>query len=569
RYDVNISYDLNGNITHLGRTGEIITKTKSGRDSPPSKTTGYELIDDLTYTYNGNQLKTVSDAIGEIETQLNNDFRDVVTKIDPNFHEYYYDANGNMTKDLNKGINLVTYNHLNQPTVVDFGTKRTEYTYTATGVKLQTKIYVEGKWQNTTDYAGAYVYENDKLSFINIPGGRIIAQSNEYQYNLTDHLGNVRVTFTEKEGKATIIQEDHYYPFGMRMNGMHVTNTDLINKYLYNGKELQDQTNLYDYGYRQMDPQLGRWHVVDALAEYTISSSPYAYVSNNPIFFNDPTGLLQNPGFNSSVWDMIEYAWLNSGNGETNWSGNELMTATRGGGGGSLSIKGPKGNFGAYRRGWNSHGSFLHGFRAFFSWMFSGVSWKSGGYVEKGTNTITFNMQLGVVNSVNAAEAEISTWLGLIKDQTEKSFRGYDRSKRTYYRTRVSYNREADVDPDNDYFIQFVSRVTKVEDGILQKKSARGIVHEIGNTRNNRIQILAPGYEDPDCLYCEATIETIGQTGAHELGHTYGLRHQAFEDPLNKISITNNNLMYVRGNRGSYINLMQLIEMVKYGIPIN
>lgn len=42
--------------------------------------------------------------------------------------------------------------------------------------------------------------------------------------------------------------------------------------------------------------------------------------------------------------------------------------------GGSLSIKGPKGNFGAYRRGWNSHGSFLHGFRAFFSWMFSGVS---------------------------------------------------------------------------------------------------------------------------------------------------------------------------------------------------
>ena len=79
----------------------------------------------------------------------------------------------------------------------------------------------------------------------------------------------------------------------MRMNGQHYTIPDinLINKYLYNSKELQDQTNYYDYGFRQMDPQLGRWHVVDALAEKYLSSSPYAYVENDPINHRDFMGL--------------------------------------------------------------------------------------------------------------------------------------------------------------------------------------------------------------------------------------------------------------------------------------
>ena len=73
-YDVNINYDLNGNITHLDRRGKVITKTKA--PGPPHTVDSYQLIDDLTYTYNGNRLTKVNDLIGEINTQLNNDFRD-------------------------------------------------------------------------------------------------------------------------------------------------------------------------------------------------------------------------------------------------------------------------------------------------------------------------------------------------------------------------------------------------------------------------------------------------------------------------------------------------------------
>ena len=78
----------------------------------------------------------------------------------------------------------------------------------------------------------------------------------------------------------------------MRMSGAHFDdNTSLVNKYLYNGKEIQNQTGMLDYGFRQLDVQLGRWHVVDALAENHFDTSPYAYVKNNPINYIDVLGL--------------------------------------------------------------------------------------------------------------------------------------------------------------------------------------------------------------------------------------------------------------------------------------
>ncbi len=333
RYDVDIQYDLNGNITRLERKGQIISFVKS-INGKPIKAIQYDYIDKLTYTYEGNRLTNVQDAAGEVNTQLNNDFHNLTIRAD----EYEYDANGNMTEDCNKGIDNITYNLLNQPVEINLGTRKTLYTYTATGMKLQTRTYENGNLKNTSEYSGAFVYENNKLTYINIPGGRIVAQTNDYQYHLTDHLGNVRVTFGKaKNGNTEIIQEDHYYPFGMRMNGLYCENTNLLNKYLYNGKEQQEQTLYYDYGFRQYDAQLGRWHVVDAMAEYYFSESPYAYVQNNPINYRDYWGLLKNPGgvFSDDVWAMIDWVWNQAktiDDGTVTYSGEEAAQGAHVGG---------------------------------------------------------------------------------------------------------------------------------------------------------------------------------------------------------------------------------------------
>jgi len=68
-----------------------------------------------------------------------------------------------------------------------------------------------------------------------------------------------------------------------------------MSPYLYNGKELDEETGLYYYGARFYDAQLGRFHTDDPLAKKYYSWSSYNYTMNNPIKFVDPDGTVVNP----------------------------------------------------------------------------------------------------------------------------------------------------------------------------------------------------------------------------------------------------------------------------------
>ena len=204
--------------------------------------------------------------------------------------EYAYDANGNLTKDLNRNIVDIQYNCLNLPSKVTFGDGNTiSYVYAADGTKLRT-THVIGNDTTVTDYCGNVVYENKVPKYLLTGEGYVTLADNVYHYYVKDHQGNIRVV-VDQDGKVEEV--NHYYPFG----GIFAASGN-AQPYKYNGKELDTKNglNLYDYGARHYDPALGRFTTMDPMAEKYYPMSPYAYCGDNPIKFIDRNGMDFGPG---------------------------------------------------------------------------------------------------------------------------------------------------------------------------------------------------------------------------------------------------------------------------------
>ena len=136
-------------------------------------------------------------------------------------------------------------------------------------------------------YEGACVYRGDgSLDYILHPEGvvRATGQGLSHECFLKDHLGNTRVVFN---GNGAVLQATDYYAFGLEHTPKAKENE---NRYLYNGKELQDETfaggvrlGWYDYGARFYDPMIGRFTNVDPMAEKFYAWSSHSYGQDNPV----------------------------------------------------------------------------------------------------------------------------------------------------------------------------------------------------------------------------------------------------------------------------------------------
>jgi RHS repeat-associated protein len=256
-----LAYDYNGNIKRLIRTNSAAVN-----------------VADYTYNYSGNKLSNINGGIA-----------------------YGYDTNGNTTTDGLRSV-TITYNILNLPKTVIKGSENITYIYSAAGEKLAKKM----KDNTYQYYAGNMVYKNDKsLNYLLFDEGLVTKTSTvySYEYHLKDHLGNTRVTFQPNGSTTTTTQVAEYYPFGSSYLPVSPAGN---NKYLYNGKEKQDDVlsgtalDWYDYGARFYDPAIGRWHTVDPMAEVSRRWSPYSYCYNNPIRFIDPDGMFAGDFYNTN-----------------------------------------------------------------------------------------------------------------------------------------------------------------------------------------------------------------------------------------------------------------------------
>ena len=287
RFSENVTaYDKNGNIKTLQRYGQTAAS-------------GYGLIDNLTFTLAGNLLNRVDDAAAASAYGGGFEFKDGVKQA----NEYTYDSNGNLTKDLNKGISTITYNVLNLPNMVTFSDGSTiAYTYGADGTKLKT-VHKTGSTTTTTDYCGNVVYENGVQKLLLTDEGYVTLSDGKYHYYLKDHQGNNRVVINQS---GTVEEANHYYPFG----GVFASSGN-VQPYKYNGKEYDGKKGLnwYDYGARHYDAALGRFTTNDRFSEKYHSLSPYQYGANNPVNTIDINGdslLIVTPAAIEAIYNGLQ-----------------------------------------------------------------------------------------------------------------------------------------------------------------------------------------------------------------------------------------------------------------------
>ncbi|OCA68975.1 hypothetical protein BBI01_17320 [Chryseobacterium artocarpi] len=281
-YDESLEYDLNGNITALARN------TKNNNNLATE-------IDALNYTYSGNRLISVRD------TKQN------AAGYPGGQNPISYDSNGNMTDHLDKGIDAIKYNFLDLPSIVTKNGNKSpfgsisSYLYSADGTKLKKGYsYYQRDWmgntslkQSVTEYLNGFQYVLDglrltcidcpppspDLQFVPTSEGYFDFVKNKYIYNYTDHLGNIRLSYFYNGSGLEVLEENNYYPFGLKHEGYNNLAKNSKYNYKYQGQELQE-TGWYSFKWRNYMPDLGRFFNVDPLSEVYAYQSHYNFSEN-------------------------------------------------------------------------------------------------------------------------------------------------------------------------------------------------------------------------------------------------------------------------------------------------
>ena len=316
-YSCEYAYDLNGNITSLTRNGVAMSV-----QAFDFKCWNFGMIDDAKFEYDGNQLIRAYDDCESLTYAAAMDFKARTAKS----NQYSWDANGNMTSDMNRNITKITYNFLNLPYEIHFADGHiNRYTYTSDGRKLRVEYMIsntgvidardygefsssplpsrvnevpnsaiEGTFNDTHDavslqtimtksYCGDLEYLNNEIERVDNDYG--YWAGGRYHYYIKDYQGNVRAVIDEA---GRLEEVNNYYPYG----GLMGAAGSGVQSRKYGGKELDRENGLdwYDSQARHYDPTAGRTPTMDSKAESFYSMTPYLWCAGNPVRNIDPTG---------------------------------------------------------------------------------------------------------------------------------------------------------------------------------------------------------------------------------------------------------------------------------------
>jgi RHS repeat-associated protein len=282
-------------------------------------------VDYLSFSYNGNQITSIFDYAGSQNSNATKEYQDK-NHVYGATNEMAYDANGNLTKDIDRDIVTIQYNILNLPDVIQFRTgDKIVNTYNAGGQKLRSDYYTyslkttiplsisAGDINNIVytptnyTYTGTVYVDNKEYAInkVNTPvngiypefysfvrmyttEGYLTTPSNpQYYYYRKDHLGNNREVWCATTN--TTVQKTQYYPSGLPWAE---SSGNSAQPYKYNGKEWIEMHGWdeYDSFARSYYPAIVRTPTQDPHSENYYDISPYAWCGNNPVNNIDTDG---------------------------------------------------------------------------------------------------------------------------------------------------------------------------------------------------------------------------------------------------------------------------------------
>lgn len=317
----NIANEYKRETNKLRRVIDHQTGSSLSEDFKPGQSP-----DNYDYDEIGNLIADEQEKIASIEWTVSGKIRKVVRKQEAGVGkpdlEFAYDASGNRIMKLEKP-------RVDGDLLPEHAWTYTYYVRDASGnvMRAYTKKYTE----ETSGYSVTYkateapVYGSSRLGLQTLRAGEALAfrpftatlsggvfsgisytadptiepasLSHAYslrgvkQYELNDHLGNVKVVVSDKRnltGEADVKSYSDYYAFGMQMPGRYANDGY---RYGFNGKENDQETGWQDYGMRMYNPKLGRFFTVDPIARLYPELTPYQFASNRPIDGIDLDGL--------------------------------------------------------------------------------------------------------------------------------------------------------------------------------------------------------------------------------------------------------------------------------------